>query len=68
MVEKRIKNFYNSVQISGELFPSAHAVKSKFLYFTVRGALGLAVAVITAKAVMFLAESMMKHGADKTGS
>ena len=65
MIEKRIRKFYNSVQLSEELFPD-NGKESKLFRAAAWGILGFAAAVAAAKAIMLLANSVMRRDTDKT--
>lgn len=62
MIEKRIKGFYNSVQITGD-FSKACAAKIGRLRLVVRACLGLGAAVVLAKAVMCLVDAVGQKAA-----
>lgn len=55
MIEKRIRHFYNSVQISGDISPVC-AVQMKLLHLVSHAVMGLAAAVLVAKGIMYLVE------------
>ena len=52
MIEKRIRHFYNSVQIAGDVSPAC-AVRMKLLHLVSHAVMGLAAAVLVAKSIMY---------------
>lgn len=61
MVEKKIRNFYNSVQFTGTGILPVRTAKPDLIALAVRAALGIAAAVALAKGVMFLADSALRR-------
>ncbi len=55
MIEKRIRHFYNSVQIAGDVSPAC-AVRMKLLHLVSHAVMGLAAAVLVAKSIMYFVE------------
>lgn len=62
MIEKRIRGFYNSVQITGEFSKESAARIGRFRLIA-RACFGLAAAVLLAKAVMCLADAVGQRAA-----
>jgi len=62
MIEKRIRGFYNSVQITGDLSEEC-AKKIGRIRLVVRIGLGFAAAVAAARAVMYLADAVGEKAA-----
>lgn len=64
MIEKRIRGFYNSVQITGDI-SKACAVRIVRLRLAVRACLGVGAAVVLARAVMCLVDAVGQAAAEE---
>lgn len=62
MIEKRIRGFYNSVQITGDL-SEEWVRKINRIRLGIRACLGLAAAVVAARAVMYLVDCVGEKAA-----
>ncbi|GEM_PF-5832927 len=64
MIEKRIRGFYNSVQITGDFSKECEA-KINRLRLAFRACLGLGAAVVLARAVMCLVDAIGQAAAEE---
>jgi len=66
MIEKKIRGFYNSVQLAGDM-SKAHAAKLRMLCRTAEIALGILAAAACARAVMGVIDSAARS-CDRAGA